>query len=142
MKFLLDTDHIHFYQTGTGPEYAALAASMSRHAAGDFAFSLVSFHEQALGWHAYISRARTTRDVVRGYDLFGQAFQSYTTVAVLTFDAAAGVVFDGLTAQRIRVGTMDLRIASIALSRSLTVLTRNLRDFRRVPGLQSEDWTV
>ena len=47
-----------------------------------------------------------------------------------------------LRPQRIRVGTMDLRIASIALSRGLTVLTRNLRDFRRVPGLLAEDWTV
>jgi tRNA(fMet)-specific endonuclease VapC len=37
---------------------------------------------------------------------------------------------------------MDLRLASIALSRNLTVLTRNLRDFTRLPGLKSEDRTV
>lgn len=42
----------------------------------------------------------------------------------------------------LRVGTMDLRLTSIALSSNLTVLTRNLRDFTREPGLRSEDRTV
>jgi predicted nucleic acid-binding protein len=37
---------------------------------------------------------------------------------------------------------MDLRIASIALTTGATLLSRNLRHFRRVPGLASEDWTV
>ena len=35
-----------------------------------------------------------------------------------------------------------LRIASIALSRDLTVLTRNLVDFQLIPGLRVEDWTT
>ena len=74
--------------------------------------------------------------------MLGQVFKSYGTTAILPFDAAAGAAFDSLTALRIRVGTMDLRIASIALSRGLTVLTRNLRDFRRVPGVIAEDWTI
>ncbi len=66
----------------------------------------------------------------------------FVTMPVLPFDTAAAVVFGGLQAQRIRVGTMDLRIAAIALSRGLVVLTRNVRDFGRVPGLLTEDWTI
>lgn len=38
------------------------------------------------------------------------------------------------------IGERDLLIASIARSRGLTVLTRNLSEFGRVPGLRAEDW--
>jgi tRNA(fMet)-specific endonuclease VapC len=42
----------------------------------------------------------------------------------------------------LRVDTMDLRMASIALSRGLVLLTRNAADFAKVPGLVIEDWTL
>jgi tRNA(fMet)-specific endonuclease VapC len=40
----------------------------------------------------------------------------------------------------IRIGTMDLRIASITLAHDATLLTRNSVDFARVPGLRFENW--
>jgi tRNA(fMet)-specific endonuclease VapC len=115
---------------------------MAQHSLADFGLSVVSFHEQALGANTYISRARTTADVVRGYTVFGEILQGFVAAPVLPFDAAAAAVFDGLRAQRVRVSTMDLRIAAIARSRGLVVLTRNGADFSRVPGLVIEDWTV
>ncbi len=142
MKYLLDTDHISFLQRRSGPEYTALAARIAQHSPADFAFSIVSFQEQVHGAHTFLSRARTNRDVIRGYTLLREILQGFQAAPVLPFDAAAVAVFDGLRAQRIRVGTMDLRIAAVTLAQGLVLLTRNLADFARVPGLTSEDWTV
>jgi tRNA(fMet)-specific endonuclease VapC len=142
VKYLLDTDHISFLQKRRGPEYAALIARTALHSPADFAFAIVSFHEQVLGGHALLNRASTAAHLIRGYAFLLEILQSYITTPVLPFDAAAAGVFDGLQAQKIRVATMDLRIAAIALSQGLTLLTRNTRDFGRVPGLITEDWTV
>ena len=38
------------------------------------------------------------------------------------------------------IGTMDLRIAAIAIAHDAVLLTGNLVDFRKVPGLCAEDW--
>jgi tRNA(fMet)-specific endonuclease VapC len=142
VKYLLDTDHISFLQKRAGPEYAALTARLALHPRADFAFSIVSFHEQTLGGHAFLNRARTAAQVIRGYEMLLESHLTFTTRPVLPFDAATAAVFDNLQAQKVRVATMDLRIAAIALSRGLILLTRNTRDFSRVPGLLIEDWTV
>lgn len=63
---------------------------------------------------------------------------------VLPFDAAAAdhaadthAVLEG---RREPIGAYDLLIAGHARSRGLTVVTGNLREFRRVEGLRCEDW--
>jgi predicted nucleic acid-binding protein len=52
------------------------------------------------------------------------------------------IALQHLRAARMRVGTLDLKIAAIALTKGLTVLTRNRSDFGRVSGLAVEDWSV
>lgn len=47
-----------------------------------------------------------------------------------------------LLREKVRIGTQDLRIASIAIANNAILVTRNQRDFSRVPGLQFEDWTL
>lgn len=39
-----------------------------------------------------------------------------------------------------RIGRMDLLIAGIALANQATLVTRNQRDFQRIPGLVLENW--
>jgi tRNA(fMet)-specific endonuclease VapC len=95
-----------------------------------------------LGWNAYISHARGTGGVVRGYEVFQRVIADFGVVQVLPFNTSAATEFDRMRAQRVRVATMDLRIAAIALSQGFTVLSRNVKDFAKVPGLVVEDWTV
>ena len=142
MKYLLDTDHISVLQQQAGPDYRALSGRIAKHPPADLVLSVISFQEQVLGCHSYLARARSSADLVRGYAMLERLLVDYAATQILPFDPAAGAVFDGLVAQRVRIGSMDLRIAAIALSRGLIVLTRNTRDFRQVPGLVTEDWTV
>jgi tRNA(fMet)-specific endonuclease VapC len=142
MNFLLDTDHISILQKQTGPEFANLMARIAQVSRADLAFCIVSFHEQVLGCNAYISQAKSPADVIHGYEMFDRVLSAFAAAVVLPFDSAASGMFDQLVAQRVRIATMDLRIASIALSQGLKLLTRNRRDFSKVPNLQIEDWTV
>lgn len=66
----------------------------------------------------------------------------FKTVNVVDFDLQAYAYFSDLVRQKIRIGTQDLRIAAIALSRDTTLVTRNQKDFSRVPGLRLTDWTL
>jgi tRNA(fMet)-specific endonuclease VapC len=141
LRYLLDTDHLSILQRQTGPAYAALRAHLALHPLTDFACSIISFHEQSLGCHTYINQARNPYEVVRGYEMLAQVLQDFVIIPVLPFDAAAQLVFGQLRSQRVRIPTMDLRIAASAASRGLTLLTRNARDFGKVPGLPIEDWT-
>jgi tRNA(fMet)-specific endonuclease VapC len=50
--------------------------------------------------------------------------------------------FQEFRKQKIRIGSQDLRIASTAIVHNLIVVTRNQRDFRHIPRLTLEDWTV
>jgi tRNA(fMet)-specific endonuclease VapC len=59
---------------------------------------------------------------------------------VLPFDQRAAVTFERLRQQRVRIGTMDLKIAAMALAYNALVLSANLRDLQQVPGLDVEDW--
>jgi tRNA(fMet)-specific endonuclease VapC len=63
-------------------------------------------------------------------------------MAILPFPPPAIARFQRLAAMRLNVGRMDLRIAATDLEVGATLVTRNRRDFGRIPGLQIEDWSV
>jgi tRNA(fMet)-specific endonuclease VapC len=64
------------------------------------------------------------------------------TLRVLRLTVAAVERFEALKVQRLNIGAMDLRIAAIALEHDATVVTRNRRDYERVPQLRIEDWSL
>jgi tRNA(fMet)-specific endonuclease VapC len=138
--FVLDTDHLGILQRQAEPQYGKLLWRISRYPQASFFVTIVSFHEEVLGWNAYLARARDASGIVRGYTKLEGILSDFARSQVLPYTSAAADEVDQLKKQRIRIGTLDLRIA--ALTNGMTVLTRNRGDFERVPGLTVEDWTT
>ncbi len=139
--YLFDSDHLAILQHRSAAECQKILARMQGQADQDFYVSVISFHEQMLGWHAYISRAKDSAGLMNGYQRMQRILTDFSQAQVLAFDKRAAEEFDRLLAMSLRVGSMDLRIAAIALSHNLTLLTRNFKDFGKVPNLRFEDWT-
>jgi len=142
VKYLLDTDHISFLQRRSSSEFVQLTFRMAQHPISDFSLSVISFHEQVIGAHSFINRAQNNTDMARGYTLLLETLNGFAKAPVLPFDANAIAVFDEMRSQKVRVSTMDLRIAAIAIPNNLVLLTRNTGDFGKIPNLIIEDWTV
>ena len=70
-----------------------------------------------------------------GYRELEGILSDFTPAQVLPFSPAAAENCDDLRRSRIRLGPMDLRIASIAIANQMTVLTSNAVDFQRVHKL-------
>ncbi len=69
------------------------------------------------------------------------ALERFSMAAMNTAAAQkAGQLRVQLESQGLTIGPYDLLIAGIALAHNLTLVTRNQREFERVPGLQLENW--
>lgn len=131
MKYLLDTNVCLEVMRRRGPVAARVAASSPE----DLVINAVVRLELEVGvlWHVRPERERVRIDRF----LAGG-------VRVLPFDDAAA-----RRCARLRyetraqpIGGPDAMIASVALVHDLTVVTGNVREFARVPGLRVEDWSV
>ena len=71
-----------------------------------------------------------------------QIEQFTARLSVLDFDAKAAAAFDSLRAVTAKqpIGPLDTLIAAHAMSRDLVIVTDKVREFKRVPGLQIENW--
>ncbi|MEM7113161.1 MAG: type II toxin-antitoxin system VapC family toxin [Chloroflexota bacterium] len=76
----------------------------------------------------------------RAYELFTTTFQDFQTLQPLPYTAEAERQFQAWRKQKIRVGTHDLRIAAICVAHHATLISRNRRDFERIPNLSVEFW--
>jgi tRNA(fMet)-specific endonuclease VapC len=95
--------------------------------------TIVSVEEQLRGWLSWISRARTTERLIEGYSRLHTFVQDLERFDVLDFDGRAAATFHDLRKSRVRIGTLDLRIASVALLHGATLVSRNLKTCGRCP---------
>jgi len=133
MAFLLDTNHWIRLLKGRCP---ALESKLDQVHPSDVWLCAVVKVELFHGAHRYENRDARLR-ILR--DLFARH-------ASVPFDDAAaeesGRLRHDLEKRGLVIGPHDLQIAAIALTRGWTLVTGNTDEFRRVPGLLLEDWTV
>ena len=136
---VLDTDHLVEYQKGTSPDARRLKERLDR-VAEPFGTTIITVEEIMRGWMAAIRRIQDPCRQINAYTKLRQLFRFFATWHVFDWNEEAADLYDSLKGAKTRVGTMDLKIASIALANDSTLLTRNTNDFQRVPGLRIEDW--
>ncbi|MDB5306562.1 MAG: nucleic acid-binding protein, partial [Gemmataceae bacterium] len=61
---------------------------------------------------------------------------------IVSFPLGAVARYAVYKKQKLNVGANDLKIASIAIEAGAIVVTRNTRDFQRIPGVSIENWAA
>lgn len=129
MRYLLDANAVIAVLNDPGGRVSTRLRGLPPAAV---AVSAVVLHELYLG--AYKSARRE----------HNLALVDALRFAVLPLDTEdarhAGEVRAGLAALGIPIGAYDVLIAGQARARGLVLVTRNLREFERVPGLAVENW--
>ena len=135
---VLDTDHA----SELGFRSAAGIRLLHRLSAGghDAVITAITVEEQMRGWLAEIHRRADPAEQIGAYDRLVRQVELSASWVILPWDLAAVERFRHLRDQRIRIGTQDLKIASIVLAHDATLLTRNTVDFAKVPGVRFENW--
>jgi tRNA(fMet)-specific endonuclease VapC len=78
--------------------------------------------------------------VARAYDLLRESLSDFRRLLVLPYTDGAELLFQEWRKQGGRIATHDLRIAALSMDHGAKLVSRNRRDFDRVPGLVVEYW--
>ncbi|MDZ8105421.1 MAG: type II toxin-antitoxin system VapC family toxin [Nostoc sp. DedQUE12a] len=108
----------------------------------DIAITIVTATEQIRGRMNTVNRAESSDKLVLAYARLQDTLEDLNSINVLEFSEDAGNIYAELVRQKIRVGTQDLCIAAITLSVNGILVTRNRKDFEKVPNLRLENWTI
>ncbi|MGF1542705.1 MAG: type II toxin-antitoxin system VapC family toxin [Pleurocapsa sp.] len=136
--WVLDTDHISLFQRG----YPLVVERVNSVSAKNLAVTIVTVEEQMYGRLNQIKRAKNTDNLMEAYSKLKVTVNYFSSIEVLDFNEAAYSYYKQLLNQKIRIGAQDMKIAAIALSINAIVVTRNKRDFAKIPNLIWEDWSI
>lgn len=138
IPYVLDTDTLTLYQE----RHPLVVGRVAQQAPADIAITVLSVEEQLSGWYTRLRRVKEIDELAAVYERMAVTAGSHGRFRILSFTRAAILRFQQLYALKLGVSKMDLRIAAVTLEAGGTVVTRNLRDFQRVPGLAVVDWSV
>ena len=137
---VLDTSDVSLFQHPDDSRAIALRERLAASANRDIVTTAITPEEQMRGWLSAIHAQHEVHRQVLYYDRLVGLFRFFAGWRILPFDQAAADQFQSLLARRVRIGTMDLKIASIVLVQNAMLLSNNLRDIEQVSGLHVEDW--
>ncbi|MBY4598835.1 type II toxin-antitoxin system VapC family toxin [Ottowia caeni] len=128
MRYLLDTNAIIAIMKG----HAGMTARLKQHQPSDFAMSSIVAHELYYGaW-----RSQRTQENLRRVEAL-----RFDVLDLDREDARhAGQLRAMLAAQGTPIGPYDVLIAGQAWARGLTLISRNMREFQRLPQIQVQNW--
>ncbi|MFE1747374.1 type II toxin-antitoxin system VapC family toxin [Coleofasciculus sp. H7-2] len=136
--WVLDTDIVSLFQQG----HLLVNQRVNAVNPEEIGVTIITVEEQMYGRLNSIRRANSPEALISAYARLAATLNYFRTVNLLDFDQDAGNCYAELVRQRVRIGTQDLRIAAIAISRNGILVTRNRQDFARIPSLNLEDWTI
>jgi tRNA(fMet)-specific endonuclease VapC len=134
---LLDTDTFSFLVA----DHPRVAAHY-REATDEVAITLITRVEALEGRFAFLLKAADGEQLLRAQEWLRSTEDALSRIKVLPVDAAAAAEFDRLRENKKlkKIGRADLLIACIALAHKATLVSRNLKHFKLVPGLPVENW--
>jgi tRNA(fMet)-specific endonuclease VapC len=134
----LDTDHVSLFQRG----HPQITNRLAKVASTELSITIITLEEQLRGRFQMTRRASSPSELILAYQNLHVTFDSLKSFSILDFSPAASSIYASLASQKIRIGTQDLRIAAIALALEGIIVTRNQRDFGKIPNLMIEDWSM
>ena len=137
--YVLDSDIFTMFQRLHGRVMARVAAARK---SNQVAVSVITIDESFRGWHARILKSRKHQELSDAYAGLALSAGMVGEFSILPFPVPAIQRFEALKRLKVGGGPNDLRIAAIALEAGAIVVTHNLSDFRPIPGLVCEDWSV
>ncbi len=138
--YILDTDHVTILQRG-GKSAQILNFRLSSVKSSDIFTTIITYEEQTRGWLAHLAKLNSLSEQISGYQELEKHLKYYSYIPILSFDKDSANEFKRLRKISKKLGTMDLKIASIAITNQATLLTRNLSDFGQIKELKAEDWS-
>jgi tRNA(fMet)-specific endonuclease VapC len=139
---VLDSDHLTHLMWTESAEARRLTARLDQLGDEKVTTTIVNYEEQTRGWLAYVKKSRNMVEQIAAYRRLKRHLEIFRTIPALDFDERSAIEFQNLKNQRTRVGTFDLKIAAVVLAHNATLLSRNLTDFKQIPNLRVEDWTL
>lgn len=136
-RYILDTDIVE----ASFNNHPHVLAHLALHSPNDIFVTIVTFQEQCSGWLAQLTRQQTPERYVWSYSGLRRTLDYFSQTNILDFDFQAASEYTQLRGGYRRLGTNDLRITAIALVVGAVLVTRNVRDFSQIEGLQLENWT-